>query len=112
MAHKVLAKRRFGLTHANDSFLVAGRNGASALHLAKSCFNLAYPVCERRFTLLCADCGPNDSLDVFGGKDLTIKKQPKQFYERTVIELILLKCDMKINDVRARSSIQCIDFEF
>jgi hypothetical protein len=30
---------------------VAASNGASTLHLAKPCFNFAYPACERRFAV-------------------------------------------------------------
>jgi len=51
VALNVQAKRRCGPPRLNDSFLVAGRNGASSIHLAKHCSNVAYPVSERRFAV-------------------------------------------------------------
>jgi hypothetical protein len=38
-----VASRHYDWIH-----FVAASNGASTLHLANPCFNLAYPVCERR----------------------------------------------------------------
>jgi hypothetical protein len=35
----------------NKLILVAGRNGVSSLHLVNLCFNIAYPVRERRFAV-------------------------------------------------------------